>query len=208
MDSPRVAVIDYGMGNVWSVMSALKYLGAVADLVGDPGALNAYEFLVLPGVGSFRRGMQALQERALDAAIYDAVTANKTKILGICLGMQLLGAHGTEDGETDGLGLVSQRVDRFTLEEVGENKIPHVGFNPVHFSDQTGLFSGLQQNADFYFTHSYRMAVQGAAGRIATCRYGTDFLAAFEVNNVCGTQFHPEKSQTNGLTLLRNFLEK
>lgn len=208
MNSSRVAVIDYGMGNVWSVMSALRYLGAQVDLVGNPDELGSYGFLILPGVGSFRRGMQSLQDRKLDVAIHNAVSVKKRKILGICLGMQLLGVHGTEDGETDGLGLVNQRVDRFTPQEVGENKIPHVGFNPVHFSEQAGLFKGLHKNADFYFTHSYRMLVQKMAGRIATCNYGIEFLAAFEINNVCGTQFHPEKSQTNGLILLHNFLEK
>ena len=208
MSSPHVAVIDYGMGNVRSVMSALKYLGAVVDLIGNPNSLSTYEFLVLPGVGSFRRGMQQLQDRKLDIAIYDTVSKNKTKILGICLGMQLLGVHGTEDGETDGLGLVNQGVDRFTPEEVGGGKIPHVGFNSVHFSEQSGLFRGLKQNADFYFTHSYRMEAHGMEGKRATCQYGTNFLAAFEENNVCGAQFHPEKSQTNGLTLLHNFLEK
>jgi glutamine amidotransferase len=208
MNSSRVAVIDYGMGNVWSVMNALKYLGAQVDLVGDPVKLVSYKSLVLPGVGSFRRGMQSLQARKLDAAIHDAVSVRRRNILGICLGMQLLGTHGTEDGETNGLGLVNQRVDHFTPQEVGVNKIPHVGFNPVYFSEQAGLFKGLQKNADFYFTHSYRMLAQGVAGRIATCNYGIEFLAAFEIDNICGTQFHPEKSQTNGLLLLRNFLEK
>lgn len=209
MISPQVAVIDYGMGNVWSVMSALKYLGAKADLVGNPGDLDSYEFLVLPGVGSFRRGMESLQDRQLDKAICDAVTVKRRKILGICLGMQLLGTHGTEGGETDGLRLVNQRVDRFTPQEIGEkNKIPHVGFNSVKFSEQAGLFEGLQNDADFYFTHSYRMLQGGIDGRIATCNYGIEFLVAFEVDNVCGTQFHPEKSQTNGLILLRNFLER
>lgn len=208
MNRPRVAVIDYGMGNVWSVMNALNYLGVQADLVGNPEEVNKYESLVLPGVGSFRRGMQALKERRLDTSICEAVNGMGKKILGICLGMQLLGTHGTEDGETDGLGLVSQRVDRFTLEEIGDNKIPHVGFNTVHLSEQAGLFAGLPENPDFYFIHSYRMPVHGMNGRVATCNYGADFLAAFEINNVCGTQFHPEKSQTNGLLLLRNFIDK
>ena len=208
MNKQRVAVIDYGMGNVWSVMNALNYLGAQSDLVSNPKEINQYEFLVLPGVGSFRRGMQALKERKLDSPICEAVNVMGKNILGICLGMQLLGTHGTEDGETEGLGLVSQRVDKFTLEEIGDNKIPHVGFNTVRLNEQTGLFAGLAENSDFYFIHSYRMLVHGVNGRTATCNYGVDFLAAFEINNVCGTQFHPEKSQTNGLLLLRNFIGK
>lgn len=204
----RVAVIDYGMGNVWSVLSAVQYLGANPVLTGEPEQLVNFEYLILPGVGSFRRGMLALQERGIDKAIVEAVRNHGAKILGICLGMQLLGAHGTEDGETDGLGLIPNRVDRFTKEELGAgDKVPHVGFDSVRFSEKAGLFRELPDGADFYFTHSYRMLPEGLSGRTGLCRYGIDFLAAFEVDNVCGTQFHPEKSQANGLILLRNFLD-
>ncbi len=121
--------------------------------------------------------------------------------------MQLLGSHGTEDGETEGLALVSNRVDKFTPQELGPNKLPHVGFNTVQLQEQSGLFRNLPEEADFYFVHSYRMLVEEMACNKATCVYGTEFLAAFQMGNVYGTQFHPEKSQTNGLSLLRNFLE-
>jgi glutamine amidotransferase len=104
--------------------------------------------------------------------------------------------------------LITNQVERFTSKELGQNKIPHVGFNPVNFSDQNGLFSDLPKTSDFYFTHSYRMLVNNIQGRYATCSYGINFLAAFELDNICGAQFHPEKSQTNGLILLRNFLNK
>tara|TARA_Y100000758_G_C15877351_1_gene358986 strand:- start:321 stop:695 length:375 start_codon:yes stop_codon:yes gene_type:complete len=123
------------------------------------------------------------------------------------MGMQLLGSYGTEDGGAVGLGLISNRVERFDKEELNGNKIPHVGFNVVNFSDRKGLFKDFPKSSDFYFTHSYRMLVDGISGRYATCVYGEEFLAAFQVNNICGTQFHPEKSQTNGLLLLRNFLQ-
>jgi imidazole glycerol-phosphate synthase subunit HisH len=206
MSALRVAVIDYGMGNVWSVISALKYLGAEPKLVCDPKEILSYDFIVLPGVGSFKKGMEALKSRGIDKTICEAVNNKGAKILGICLGMQLLGSCGTEGGEINGLGLVNNVVDRFTDEELSENKIPHVGFNPVKFSDDTGLFRDLPENADFYFTHSYRMLAENINGGHALCKYGINFLAAFEVNNICGTQFHPEKSQTNGLILLRNFL--
>lgn len=207
MTGPNVAVVDYGMGNVWSVVSALKYIGAEPELVADPDVLAKSRCMVLPGVGSYRKGMEALRARGLDGAIHSAVT-NGVCILGICLGMQLIGSLGTEDGESMGLGLVDNRVDRFTVEELGNNKIPHVGFNPVQFSERQGLFHGLPESADFYFTHSYRMLVDDIEGRHATCSYGVDFLAAFEIGNICGVQFHPEKSQTNGLVLLQNFLKK
>ena len=204
---PRVAVVDYGMGNVWSVISALRYLGATVELVRDLEVLARADFMVLPGVGSFKKGMENLKESGLDEVIRSAAIVNNAKILGICLGMQLLGSQSEEDGETAGLGLVTNRVERFTTKEVGQNKIPHVGFNPVHFSEQKGLFSDLPETSDFYFTHSYRMLAGKIEGRYATCSYGIDFLAAFEIGNICGAQFHPEKSQTNGLVLLRNFLK-
>ncbi|MDT8384909.1 MAG: imidazole glycerol phosphate synthase subunit HisH [Gammaproteobacteria bacterium] len=202
-----VTVIDYGMGNVWSVLSALQYLGSKTDLTGDPEKIVNADYLILPGVGSFRKGMIALHERGVDEAIIESVSKRGTKILGICLGMQLLGSHGTEDGKTEGLGLITNRVERFSEKDVGVGgKIPHVGFNTVNFSDEPGLFQGLHGGADFYFTHSYRMIREDLKGHVGLCSYGLEFLAAFEVNNVCGTQFHPEKSQTNGLVLLRNFI--
>jgi len=206
MPAKKIIVIDYGMGNVWSVISALKYLGAEPELVSDAEKILNSNLLVLPGVGSFKKGMKALKDRKIDQAIINAVKLKGARILGICLGMQLMGSYGTEGGGNPGLGLLPNRISSFTSQELGENKSPHVGFNPVHFSERKGLFSELPEESDFYFSHSYRMHVDGIAGRYATCSYGIDFLAAFEINNICGTQFHPEKSQTNGLILLHNFL--
>jgi len=207
MSNKCVAVVDYGLGNVWSVISAFKYLGVEAKLVSIPKELTNYKFIILPGVGSFRRGMQALKERGLDDAIRNAVENKDTKLLGICLGMQLLGSHGTEDGDSVGLGLVTNKVEIFTAKELDQNKIPHVGFNPVKFNETEGLFKDIEKESDFYFTHSYRMMRDDIKGRHGECQYGTRFLAAFEQGNICGTQFHPEKSQSNGLILLKNFLE-
>ena len=205
--SPFVAVVDYGMGNVWSVISALRYLGATVELVSDPEVLSKANYIVLPGVGSFKKGMENLKKNGMDEVICSVATLNKAKVLGICLGMQLLGSQSTEGCETAGLGLVANRVERFTTKELGQNKIPHIGFNSIYFTRQTGLFSDLSKPADFYFVHSYRMLVDNIEGQYATCSYGIEFLAAFEIGNICGAQFHPEKSQTNGLILLRNFLK-
>jgi imidazole glycerol-phosphate synthase subunit HisH len=206
--SPRVAVVDYGMGNVWSVVSALKYLGATVEVVCDPEVLAQSEYMVLPGVGSFKKGMENLKKNGIDEVIRSAAIIKKTKILGICLGMQLLGSQSTEECETKGLGLIANRVERFSSKELGENKVPHIGFNSIHFTGQRGLFSGLTESSDFYFVHSYRMLADNIGGTYATCSYGIDFLAAFEIDNICGAQFHPEKSQANGLIFLRNFLKK
>ena len=207
MAIPKITVIDYGMGNVWSVISAFKYLGAEVRLVSDPEEISKSSILVLPGVGSFRKGMESIIRNGVDEAIVEAITNKGGKILGIWLGMQLIGSHSSEDGEIDGIGLLPNQVEKFTLEEVCGRKIPHVGFNSLHFSERKGLFKELPHLADFYFTHSYRMLVDNMQGKYATCKYGVEFLAAYQVGNVCGTQFHPEKSQTNGLIMLKNFIE-
>jgi glutamine amidotransferase len=201
-----VVVIDYGMGNVWSVVSAVRYLGSECVLSGSPEYVENADRLILPGVGSFRKAMAALKSKGLDTAIKSAVQKGG-KILGICLGMQLLGSKGTEDGETAGLGLIPNRIDLFGSDELKGNKLPHVGFNEVSISSREGLFDGLNNGAHFYFNHSYRMIQESLIGNIAMCDYGSKFVAAFQVGNICGTQFHPEKSQTNGLIVLRNFLQ-
>ena len=204
----NVTLIDYGMGNLCSVQNALEYVGASVEVTDDVKRVNSADTIVLPGVGSFRKAMLTLREKGLDTAIRTAVVEGGAKILGICLGMQLLGSRSTEHGETDGLGLIPNGVERFQCDPVKSIKIPHVGFNSVMLSEAVGLFEGLPQHCDFYFVHSYRMLPEliGQHGRIGMCEYGESFMAAFEYGNICGTQFHPEKSQTNGLRLLKNFI--
>lgn len=206
MSKPTVTVIDYGMGNLWSVLSALRYLGCNPVVSGDPDQIASAESLILPGVGSFRKAMIALQDKSLDQAIIETVQTRGTKILGICLGMQLMGATSSEDGDTPGLGLIKSVVEKFTFQEIGAKKIPHIGFDLVHSKPDSNLFKGLERAADFYFVHSYRMLPVNLIGKQATCDYGVEFLAAYEQDNIFATQFHPEKSQTNGLILLKNFL--
>ena len=201
-----ITVIDYGMGNLWSVMSALRYLGCNPIISGDPREIASADKLLLPGVGSFRKAMISLRKSGLDQAIKDAVENKNCKILGICLGMQLMGTRSSEDGDTLGLCLIPTVVEKFTHQEIGVNKIPHIGFDLVRSHPDFRLFQGLNNAADFYFVHSYRMLPAGLIGKVATCNYGTDFLAAYELDNIFATQFHPEKSQTNGLILLKNFL--
>jgi glutamine amidotransferase len=172
----------------------------------DPNVVASAESLLLPGVGSFRKAMLSLNESALDQAILEAVQGKGRKILGICLGMQLMGSRGSEDGDTAGLNLIPSTVDMFTRDEIGSNKIPHIGFDLVRSQPDSVLFQDLPEAADFYFVHSYRMLAHGLSGKAATCAYGIEFLAAYEQENIFATQFHPEKSQTNGLMLLKNFL--
>ena len=206
MSNIKVTLIDYGMGNIWSVISALKYLGCNVIVSSDPNVIKEAETLLLPGVGSFRKAMESLRNLKLDQAIIESVQGDGKKILGICLGMQLLGSRSSEDGETVGLNLIPASVEEFSMKDVGAHKIPHIGFDQVSSRAEAKLFQGLPESPDFYFVHSFRMLPTGLSGISATCRYGTDFLAAYEKDNIFATQFHPEKSQTNGLMLLRNFL--
>lgn len=204
--SKKVIIVDYGMGNLWSVYSALRYLGADPIISSDPGRAAVADTLILPGVGSFRKAMLALQDRGLAEAMREAVLGRQRKILGICLGMQLLAEKGTEDGESQGLGFITGTVDRFAPDELGTHKVPHIGFNLVSATAQSRLFKGLTLPADFYFVHSYRLLAAGLPGEPGLCRYGIEFLAAYEQDNIFATQFHPEKSQTNGIKVLNNFL--
>ena len=208
MSKCDLIVIDYGMGNVWSVLSALRYLGCSPAMSGDPEIIAQAGALLLPGVGSFRNAMARLKQRGIDQAIVEAVRTGGGKILGICLGMQLLGIRSCEDGDTPGLGLIPQVVERIAAAASGPLKIPHIGFDSVHSQPGAHLFRGLPDAADFYFVHSYRMLPGSLDGKVATCCYGAEFLAAYEKDNIYATQFHPEKSQTNGLVLLGNFLNR
>lgn len=198
-----VVIVDYGMGNLFSVASALRYLGAEPSISSDPEVVARSPHTILPGVGSFRLAMERLRAGALDEAMHTSLGAGG-RLLGICLGMQLLGASSIEDGTTAGLGLVPNIVAR--LDDSGGLKVPHVGFNEVDVTERTGLFADLPEKPHFYFVHSYRMEEGSLSCPRATCDYGGRFLAAFDAGQVGGTQFHPEKSQSDGLTVLRNFL--
>lgn len=150
--------------------------------------------------------MHALRTTGLDIALHEAVIGRGVKILGICLGMQLMGTRGSEDGDSAGLGFVPCSVERFSDQFPSDLKVPHVGFNSVTPAEDSVLMRGLLGQPDFYFVHSYRMLSAGLPGVVSTCCYGETFVAAYEHQNIFATQFHPEKSQTNGLLLLKNFL--
>ena len=206
MANNEVVVVDYGMGNLWSVASAIKFLGKIPVITGDISKISTSETLILPGVGSFLRAMDTIRKQSIDKAIVDSLQSPKTKLLGICLGMQLLGASSTEDGLTPGLGLVQNKVVRLTNSETSPIKIPHVGFNRVQMPKESKLFEQIPIDATFYFVHSYAMQILNDSSNYATTTYGHKFVAAIESGQVFGTQFHPEKSQKNGLKVLENFL--
>lgn len=204
----EVLIIDYGMGNLQSVVNALTFCGCIPSISGDPRVILRADSLILPGVGSFRRAMETIEASGIADAIREAVSVKGKKILGICLGMQLFGARGSEDGDTPGLGFIGSTVDRFQS-GIGETlKVPHVGFNEVFWDEPGELFRQMTGPCDFYFVHSYRMLpIKENGVHVAWSRHGQEFLSAFQKDNIFATQFHPEKSQTNGLKLLQNFLK-
>lgn len=206
MANNEVLIVDYGMGNLWSVASAIKFLGKTPVVTSDLSVISTSETLILPGVGSFRRAMDTIRKQSIDKAIFDSLENPNTKLLGICLGMQLLGASSTEDGPTAGLGLVQNEVVRLSKSETSPIKIPHVGFNKVQMPNDSKLFEQIPIDASFYFVHSYAMQILHDISIYTTTTYGHQFVAAIESGQVFGTQFHPEKSQKNGLKVLENFL--
>ncbi|MDF2474512.1 MAG: imidazole glycerol phosphate synthase [Anaerocolumna sp.] len=202
-----VSIIDYGMGNIQSLSNSLRYLDIQYQIINEPQAIIDSAKLILPGVGSFRKAMQNLTETGIRDALHEAVLIKQIPILGICLGMQMLAEESTEDGKTAGLGWVKGKVEHFSVDETNI-KIPHIGFNSVSVAcNNSVLFSGIPDLSDFYFIHSYRMQCDLNDDIAGTCQYGTVFTAAIERNNIFGTQFHPEKSQLNGLTVLRSFVK-
>jgi glutamine amidotransferase len=199
-----VTIVNYGMGNLRSVESALHHLGFACAIEERPEQVATSDKLILPGVGSFARAMANLRSTGLRDALERAVRDRGVPVLGICLGMQLLATRGTEDGASEGLGWIPGEVVRFTPGK--DRKIPHVGFNTVLRKPQgAAMFSGLPQAADFYFVHSYHFVPLAPDAVAGECEYGEPVVAAVASGDVWGVQFHPEKSQGNGLQLLRNF---
>jgi glutamine amidotransferase len=197
----RIGIIDVGIGNLGSLRGAVYELGADVDIVASPEDVLASEALILPGVGSFAHGMQAIESAGLRDAIRGHV-ADGRPLLGICLGMQLLFGHGDEGGGYAGLNLIPGAVRRFP-ERPGHH-VPHVGWNDVAMRGSHPLWQGIKPGVDFYFVHSYRVECD-AEYVLGETEYGETFPSAVAFANVLGVQFHPEKSQRNGLRLLENF---
>ncbi len=198
-----ITIVDYGMGNLRSVQKALERLGTKALITSDAQQIAEAEKVILPGVGAFRDAIQALHDHQLVEVIKDAASAGKP-FLGICLGLQLLFDVSYEDGEFQGLGIVPGKVKRFELP--AELKIPHMGWNQLHTTTDNPLLNDIRRDAWFYFVHSYYVQPDDESWTAATTDYGGEFVSIVARDNVFATQFHPEKSQSEGLQLLRNFV--
>lgn len=200
-----LAVIDYGAGNLRSVLHALKHLGAPnVKLAAVPGDLEGADKIILPGVGAFGAGMQQLREQGLVEPLRAAL-AEGVPYLGICLGMQFLFERSDEMGEHEGLGILPGYVTRFP--PFPDLKVPHMGWNQLQTHGDTALLAGLPDPSYAYFVHSYYCVPSDERDVLITADYGGSFTAGVRRDNVFGVQFHPEKSQRTGLRILKNFLD-
>jgi len=198
----RIGILRMPIGNLQSVWNALHELGFEPQFVDESGDYASLTHLVIPGVGNFRAVMTHLAERAIPPQVR-GFAASGRPVLGICAGMQLLAREGAEGGRTEGLGLVDASVER--LAGGAGLRLPHVGWSTVHFRHPHPVFEGLKSDRDFYFVHSYAMHVAREADWLGESTYGEPFVSVVGRGNVIGMQFHPEKSQVNGLKLLENF---
>lgn len=197
----QVAIIDYGVGNLRSVEKAFAAMGCEAVVSADESVLRSAERLVLPGVGAFAACMSALRERGFDSLVHERV-ASGTPLLGICVGMQMLFEMSDEFGTTDGLGLLRGRVRRFE----GDLVVPQVGWNRIRQRRQHGLFEGIEDGSFCYFVHSFYCEPATTDLLVGETEYGVKYASVVAHKNICGVQFHPEKSQDVGLRMLKNFV--
>ena len=196
-------IIDYGLGNLFSIQNMLKHIGEKAIIANEKRELEQADRLILPGVGAFDEGVANLMRYGLKEEIKHCVTELGKPILGICLGMQLLGKT-SEEGYMEGLSLLDFDTMRFRL---GDGyKIPHMGWERVHFiQKECKLLNGIEDNQRYYFVHSYHACCNDESIEMIRCEYGYGFAAAVHKDNVYGVQFHPEKSHRYGMSILLNF---
>jgi len=199
-----LAIIDYQMGNLRSVQKGFEKVGHAAAITSDPDVLAKADKIVLPGVGAFPDAIAELQRRHLVEPIKEAINAGKP-FLGICLGLQLLFDVGYEGGEYAGLGVLAGRVVRFELP--AEYKVPHMGWNGLQIRRRAPVLAGIGEGTHAYFVHSYYVQPEDKGVIAAEADYGGPFCAMIWRENVFATQFHPEKSQSDGLRMLKNFAE-
>ena len=200
-----VAIVDYGVGNLFSLKSSFAAIGAETVVTGDPAVLRSADKIILPGVGAFEDAAQKLRESGLDAVLKQLAAEGKP-LMGICLGMQLLFEKSFEYGEYEGLGLIPGQVVPMAGVIPKELKIPHIGWNGLRFRRETPLFRHIKEGDCVYFVHSY-YAVECDDYVVADTEYGAMLTAAVARGNVYGCQFHPEKSGDVGLAILRAFVE-
>lgn len=200
-----IAIVDYGVGNLFSLISSFNKIGADIVVTADPQVISDADGIILPGVGAFEDAARKLRDSGLDKVIVEQAQKGK-KLMGICLGMQMLFQQSYEYGCHEGLGLLKGNIVPMKDSIPADLKIPHIGWNALHFTKESNLFKYISNNDCVYFVHSY-YATDCDDSVIATAEYGKELTAAVQKDNVMGCQFHPEKSGEVGLNILRAFCE-
>lgn len=200
-----LCIVDYGLGNLGSIMNMLKKVGVSAVISSDSAEIAAADKLILPGVGAFDAGMESLHARGLVPLLEDQVMARKKPVLGVCLGMQLM-SKSSEEGQRPGLGWIDARTKRFDFTTLEERlPVPQMGWNQVQVEKSVSVTTGLPPEPRFYFAHSYHVVCEDPSDVMLSASYGSTFTAGFARDNILGVQFHPEKSHKYGMALLQNF---
>lgn len=199
-----IAIINYGLGNLTSILNMHKRLGIDAVITNDPGELQKADKLILPGVGHFDKGMQNLQQNGLRALLDKMVLQEKKYMLGICLGAQLM-TRSSEEGMEKGLGWLPADTIRFKFDDNSSLKVPHMGWTDLNVRKDSPIWQNLPAEPRFYFVHTYHFKFDDTINVTGSAVYGYDFVCAFQKENILGVQFHPEKSHKYGMKLLENF---
>lgn len=205
-DQKAVQIIDVGLGNIASVRRMIEKIGGRAVLATEPTQLSALYKIILPGVGHYDEGMNRLKDTGFAEVLVDLGRQRNLKVLGICLGMQLL-CRNSEEGVLSGLGLIEADVKKFSFPAGSELKVPHMGWNVVSTTQANPVLSAAPEEQRFYFVHSFKVVPDDPRITVGVANYGGEFCAAFQQGNIFGAQFHPEKSHRFGMEFMRRFIE-
>lgn len=201
----RVAIINYGIGNIRSLYNSLKRIEVEAEIITDPDSINKFDKIFLPGVGSYKDAIEKIKNIGWDKAIKNFSSNQNKSLFGICVGMQILSTCGYEYGKSNGLNIIKGEV--LKMNKLGcDLKLPHIGWNNIKILNQNLITENLSNEANFYFVNSYSFKIDNSKELIATTSYGIEFPSIINKQNVFGTQFHPEKSSKAGMQILKNFI--
>ena len=203
--SNKIAVVDYGMGNLHSIKKKLNQLGVLSVITNDKLEIQSADRILLPGVGHFGKAMDNLANLNLIEVLNEAVLINKKPILGICLGMQLMATY-SEEGHKKGLGWFDAKVVKFNVKDTLKYKVPHTGWNQIKIEKNSKIMVGIDDLSEVYFVHSYHYVVNNYIDMLNSTHYEYKFTSAVEKDNIFGVQYHPEKSHDIGIQILKNFV--
>ena len=202
-----VGIVDYGCGNIRSVINAVHAVGGISSIIDNPTQIDCHKKIILPGVGAFKQAMTNLRDRDLLAPLLHVPDNPNIEVLGICLGMQVMCKCSYEEGETPGLGWFDAEVVSIKPEGSANLKIPHIGWNTIEILREHPYFSDVPNRSDVYFANGFCVRPGSTTDALTTSDYGSSFVSSLHKDNMVGLQFHPEKSHNIGLTIIKNFIE-